>query len=260
MFVVKIGGSVITDKKKKDCFRHPVMDRLAREMHKAGQPLVLVHGAGSFGHILAKHYELNQGYKQKDQLLGFAQTHAKVQTLNSLVLQALQKYHIPAVSLAPHMMLQLNNHKLPIIDYTFLDAYIKLGFTVVTFGDVALDKTTGFSICSGDLLVHALASHLKPEHVVFVIDEDGLYTANPKLESSAKFISTISAKHLEDLTTTADKHADVTEGMRGKINTIQRVAHLGVDTVIVNGNKPQRLYNVLRGKETICTRVLGMKQ
>jgi len=88
---------------------------------------------------------------------------------------------IPAISISPHSVLKLNDHKPLKLDYTMFEDYIETGFVPVTFGDVVLDEKLKFSICSGDLLVHLLADHFKPEKVIFVIDEDGLYTSNPRL-------------------------------------------------------------------------------
>jgi isopentenyl phosphate kinase len=260
MFIVKLGGSVITDKNKKYCFRQTVMDTLAQEIKKANKKLIIVHGGGSFGHILAKEYHLNEGYTTDNQLQGFAATHAKVQELNTLVLTSLHVQGIPAVSLSPHSILRLDNHKLSKFDYTIFDTYLAKGFTPVTFGDVSLDTTLGFSICSGDLLVQKLAEYFKPEKIVFVIDEDGLYTANPKTDTTAKLIESAAAQELDHLLTTSNRYADVTEGMKGKINTIKMIARCGVDTVLVNGNKSGRLYNVLVGKTTTCTLVHGGKR
>jgi isopentenyl phosphate kinase len=257
LIIIKLGGSVITNKGKQCSFRRKVMGNLAKEIKKANKELILIHGAGSFGHILAKQYELNKGYLRKDQLKGFSITHATVQKLNSLVLEALQDNDIPAVSIPPHSVLRLDNHKLAQIDYNIFEEYLDEHFIPVTFGDVVLDKKLGFSICSGDLLVMALAEYFKPEKVIFVIDEDGLYTANPKTDKNAKFIDSASLKELENLTTTADKHADVTKGMKGKIDTIKNIARKGIDTVLLNGNKPNRLYSVLVGEDTKCTIVYG---
>ena len=148
MYIVKLGGSVITDKRKKEYFRVKIMTQLAAEIKQAQQPLILIHGAGSFGHILAKEYRLHEGKKNNAQLHGFSHTQRKVQHLNTLVLQALHAQNIPAISLPPHAFLQLDNHKLSTIDYTILDGYLNHGFTPVIHGDVALDKTCGFSICS----------------------------------------------------------------------------------------------------------------
>jgi len=259
MFIVKLGGSVITDKSKKNCFKQEATDSLAEEIKKANEKLIVVHGAGSYGHILAKEYQLDKGFHKETQLQGFVLTHGKVQELNSLVLQSLHNYDVSAVSLPPHAILQLDNHNPSAIDYQVFKGYLDKNFTPVTFGDVVLDKTLGFSICSGDLLVHMLAEHFKPEKVVFVIDEDGLYTANPKTDKNATFITSATVRDLEQLSTTANKHDDVTEGMSGKINTIKKIARLGVDTVLLNGNKHDRLYDTLVGKPTRCTLVRGGK-
>ena len=59
MFIIKIGGSVITDKAKQNSFKKDVIDNLAKQISKSKKEIILVHGAGSYGHILAKKYNLN---------------------------------------------------------------------------------------------------------------------------------------------------------------------------------------------------------
>ena len=95
MFIIKFGGSVITDKAKECCFKQEVVDRFAAELKHANKQAIVIHGAGSFGHILAKQYRLNEGYTQKKQLEGFALTQAQVQRLNNLVLASLQNHGLP---------------------------------------------------------------------------------------------------------------------------------------------------------------------
>ena len=151
----------------------------------------------------------------------------------------------------------LRNHKVSRFDLRVFEQYLKQGFLPVTFGDVALDTTLGFSICSGDLLVELLAVHFKPEKVIFVMDEDGLYTANPKTSPDASFIETTTLKELRTLTISSNKHADVTKGMEGKLASIQRIARSGVDTLLVNGNIHNCLYYTLKGKKTKHTSILG---
>jgi isopentenyl phosphate kinase len=233
------------------------MDSLSENIKKSGKQMIIVHGAGSFGHILAKKYELDDGYKNNGQIKGFSETHKMVQSLNTLVLKSLQKYNIPAVSISPHSIVKLDNHKLAKMDFKLFEDYLERQFIPVTFGDVVLDKKLGFSICSGDLLVGALAKYFKPEKVIFSIDEDGLYTSNPKIDKKAKLIKETTFKKLKDFSTSLDKHADVTGGMGGKINTIKSISKLGIETVLLNGNKPERLYNVLVGKEAKTTIVVG---
>jgi isopentenyl phosphate kinase len=51
----------------------------------------------------------------------------------------------------------------------------------------------------------------------------------------------------------SDKHTDVTRGMKGKIDVIKNITKLGIDTILVNGNKHGRLYNILLSKDVKCT-------
>jgi len=259
MMIIKLGGSVITNKAKECCFKQDIMERLAAEMKQANKQIIVIHGAGSFGHILAKQYKLNDGFKRKKQVEGFALTHAMVQRLNNLVLASLQNHRLPAVSIPPHAILSLSNRALARMDYNIFKKYLALGFLPVSFGDVALDNQLGFSICSGDLLVQLLAAEFKPEKVIFVIDEDGLYSANPKTNKNATFIEHSTGKDLEKLTTSSDAHADVTAGMKGKLQTIRNIATTGTDTVLVNGNIHNRLYDTLKGKKVRSTIVYGEK-
>ena len=260
MIILKLGGSVITDKAKEGTFREKVMDNLAKQIQKADKEIILIHGAGSFGHIQAKKYQLDKGYSRKNQLHGFSVTHEMVQRLNTLVLKSLQSAGINAVSISPHSVVKLNNHKLTEMNYNMFEEYLEKKFTPVTFGDVVLDKKLSFSICSGDLLSMELAKHFKPKKVVFVIDEDGLYTSNPKINKNAKLIESTTVDQLEKLTTSLDSHADVTGGMKGKLDTIKNISNLGIDTILVNGNKPDRLYKALVGEDAKSTIVCGGKK
>ena len=63
MFIIKLGGSAITDKSKKYSYKKEIMSRLSTEIKKSNKEIILIHGAGSFGHILAEEYDLNSGYK-----------------------------------------------------------------------------------------------------------------------------------------------------------------------------------------------------
>jgi len=259
MFIIKFGGSVITDKAKKCCFKKDIVDRLASELKHANKEIILIHGAGSFGHILAKKYKLNDGFRQKKQIEGLALTQAMVQRLNNLVLASMHTHNLPAISIPPHAVLSLSNHKQSRMNYSIFQRYLDLGFMPVSFGDVTLDRKLGFSICSGDLLVQLLAVEFKPEKVIFVFDEDGLYSANPKGNRNATFIEHTTIKDLNKFTTQLNAHVDVTKGMKGKLSTIKQIARVGVDTILLNGNVHNRLYDTLKGKKVKHTIIQGEK-
>ena len=71
--ILKIGGSVITDKNGELAARTEVINRLAEEIQKAGlKNLIIVHGGGSFGHPTAQKYGIKEGLKNETQHIGFA--------------------------------------------------------------------------------------------------------------------------------------------------------------------------------------------
>ena len=257
MYIIKLGGSIITDKTKENCFKKEIVDNLAKTIKKANKEVIIVHGAGSFGHIIADKYKLKDGHRTNEQLKGLSLTQAMVQKLNSLVLESLYENKIPAVSIPPHSLLLLDNHNPSTFNYMIFKDYLKLGLTPVSFGDVVLDKKLGFSICSGDLLILLLSKHLKPEKTIFVIDEDGFFTSNPKKDKNAELIKSITADKLDKYKTSKDVHADVTGGMQGKIDTIKNISKLGIDTILLNGNKPDRLFKVLIGENAKSTTISG---
>mgnify|MGYP006273752377 CR=1 FL=1 len=257
MYLIKLGGSVITEKSSTATFRSEIMDELSSQIAKAGKECILVHGAGSFGHVLAKKYELNNGFSSEKQRYGFSLTQAMVQTLNSHVLSSLHHHKLPAVSLPAHSLLTLSNHQMEHIATDFFKTYLKKGFLPVTYGDVALDSTLGFSICSGDLLMWSLAKTFQPEKIIFVMDEDGVYDKNPKKNADAKLMEIIQRDEIDLLQTSLDEHADVTAGMMGKLQTIKKITALHIDTILVNGLVPNRLYQVLTDQSTVHTIIKG---
>lgn len=257
MFIIKLGGSVITDKTKENTFKHATMRRLADEIKKAHKEIILIHGAGSFGHIPAEKHQLNQGFKHQSQLKGFSETHVQVRKLNNMIMESLLNEDLSVVSVPPLLAMKLKNHQTLDFNYSLFENLLQKGFLPVSFGDVVFDQELGFSICSGDLLVEILAMRYKPVQVIFVIDEDGLYTANPKTNEKAELLSHVTTAKLQEYETEADKHSDVTGGMKGKINTIKRIAGGGIPTFLLNGNKAGRLYKTLIGEETKGTLIPG---
>src|SRR4030067_690382 len=84
MLLVKLGGSGITVKSKYRPRRGPDLSRLARELAAATDPtgMIVVHGAGSYGHILAAKHRLGEGYADPAQLGAVAQVQRDVRALD----------------------------------------------------------------------------------------------------------------------------------------------------------------------------------
>jgi hypothetical protein len=103
---VKLGGSVITDKTRIETARPDVIARIACEVASAraeqpGLKLVLGHGSGSFGHVVARRFGTREGVHGADAWRGFAEVAAVAARLNRIVVDAFREAGVPVWSLQP---------------------------------------------------------------------------------------------------------------------------------------------------------------
>jgi isopentenyl phosphate kinase len=254
MFVIKLGGSVITDKSMKNTFKEEVTLRLVSEIKKSQKQVIVVHGAGSFGHILAKKYDLHKGYKSEDQLLGVAEVQRDVKDLSLRVLNTFLDGGVNAVSLAPSAFLVNQASRIKHMETGNFKRYLEAGITPITFGDVVVDESLIFSIVSGDQLMLELAKVFRPELVVFVADVDGIFTGDPNSEKDAQLLPTVDKEVLSSIGESQGRVDDVTGSILGKSKIMLEIAAHGMDTIILNGNVKDRLGDVLTGRDVLCTR------
>jgi isopentenyl phosphate kinase len=249
--VLKIGGSVITDKDGELAARTEVINRLSEEIQKAQVPnLIIVHGGGSFGHPTAQKYGIKEGYKEEAQKVGFAETHHVMTVLNGLVMDSLVWHNIPAVSLAPSCCVVTENGRIKQFDDTILKTYLEANFVPVLYGDTTLDDKLGFTVLSGDQIIAHLARRFNAGKIVIGVDTDGLYDADPKTNKNANLYKHLSLEELKKIKNQLGKStaSDVTGGMLGKIAELIPAVEQGIPVTIVNAAKPNRVYKALIGE------------
>jgi isopentenyl phosphate kinase len=249
--VLKLGGSVITDKKKPSTPNLRAIERLANEISRAQvSSLILVHGGGSFGHPVAERYRIAEGFSEPSQIVGFSETHRAMTELNNLVMKALISHNIPAVEVQPSSCVVTKAGRILNMELRPLKKMLKMGFVPVLYGDAVLDLEKGFAILSGDQLVSSLAIKLDAKQVVMGVDEDGLYTADPKVDSSAHLIDHTTLEELNSLKHKIgrSKATDVTGGMLGKMVELTAAIKHNIPALIVNATKPKRVYKALKGE------------
>jgi isopentenyl phosphate kinase len=254
--VLKLGGSVITNKRKPLTPNLRAIERLANEISRANvSSLILVHGGGSFGHPIALRYSIAEGYGNSSQIMGFSETHRAMTELNSLVMKALISHNIAAVEVQPSSCVVTKAGRIFNMELKPLKKMLKMGFVPVLYGDAVFDSENGFAILSGDQLVTSLAIELDADRIIIGMDEDGLYTEDPKTESSALLTERITLEELKSLKHTIEgsKATDVTGGMLGKIHELIPAIEHDIQTLIANATKPQRVYKALKGEKVMGT-------
>lgn len=254
MMIVKLGGSVITDKTKYRTFRKEATARLAGEIARSKQDVIIVHGAGSFGHVLADRFQLQHGLKKKEQIEGAARVMEDVRDLNLQVIRTLNEQGLFSISIPPSATAELDAGNLISLDVSKFSAALALDFTPVTFGDLVLDKSRGFGICSGDKLMEYLAKALHPERIIFCADVDGVYDCDPSTNPGAKRFETVDEETLKNLPRT-QRCADVTGSIYGKLESMLRISSHAQECMMINGNAPGRLEAALSRREVVGTKV-----
>jgi isopentenyl phosphate kinase len=232
---------------------------LAEEIKHAGvSPLILVHGGGSFGHPVARRYHIDEGYKDSSQIIGFAKTHQVMTVLNNLVVDSLINQDIPALVVPPSSFIITKSGRIESFEEGPLIKMLEMGFLPVLYGDAVLDSDIDFTILSGDQLVSSLAMSLRAERIIIGVDVDGLYTADPKTDPSARHIPHLTLTELKRLQHKVGeaKGTDVTGGMPGKMRELIPAVEKGIPVIIVNAAESNNIYKTLKGKEVVGTIII----
>jgi len=256
VLLVKLGGSVLTDKARLRTPRRPAIRRLAQELASVREPILIVHGAGSFGHILARKHKLNEGASSPAKRIAAARVQADVRILDQLVVDGLNRAGLAAVPIPPAAVLSLEEGQVSTMDLTPFLEFASMGFTPVTFGDVVRDVRRGFSICSGDLMMLELSRAFHPDRAVFAADVDGLFTADPKRRRTAQLLESVGPEDLKKIEFSSTFRTDVTGSIEGKVHRMFEIAAHSGECMIVNGNVKNRVRDALRGKRVVGTRIV----
>lgn len=253
--ILKIGGSAITDKSGELEAKTQVINRLAQEIQKAEvKSLILVHGGGSFGHPSAKRNSIREGFRNPNQLIGFAETHHFMTVLNGLVMDSLIMNGVPAVSITPSSCMATEKGRIKVFESAPLKMLMKIGFLPVLYGDAVADTKMGFTILSGDQIVSALALQLNAQRIIMGVDVDGLFDTDPKekdIQKTATLLTHVTLDDLRRLTSAMDKpnDSDVTGGMYGKLMELMPAVEHGVSVTITNAAEEGRIYRALRNEK-----------
>jgi len=248
MKLLKLGGSVITNKKGRCEANLQNIEKLAKmlgELWALGErDIVLVHGAGSFGHALVIEKNL-QGKLGKERLADVREVQRECANLSEIVVSNLRKNGIAAQRVAAHEIIDSKNGRIFNIDKSAIHELLENEKMPVLYGDMVDDFGLGFSVCSGDQIIANLSEDA--DFTVLGTDVDGILI-------EGKVVEKIDSTEFEKIKNHLGRSGspDVTGGMLGKINEMKEV---GGRYFVVNANYPQRIADILRGKKVLYTKL-----
>jgi len=251
MIILKLGGSAITNKALEFSVNHARLVNIVSQIKRAGvADFMVVHGGGSFGHVLADRYRIQHGRdpEVKEQAFGLGLTQMAMEDLNSEVINAFLELEIPVFPVQPSAFAVLSCGKISSFPIAAIRGLLNVGLVPVLYGVPAYDLKQGFGILSGDAIVPYLARKFKASRVILVSDVDGVYDCDPKSNPRARPIKILDEKAFNRISTESKRGWDVTGGMGRKLKELLRLSKSGIRSQIVSADG-NGLYRALKGEK-----------
>ena len=108
--LIKLGGSLITDKSRARTFRRNSTAEIVRQIARVQSlkpdfSLVIGHGSGSFGHFEAQRHQTIDGVCTEADWLGFAKVAEAAAALSQLVLREFLAQNLPVMRIQPSSLI-----------------------------------------------------------------------------------------------------------------------------------------------------------
>ncbi|MBE9206301.1 isopentenyl phosphate kinase family protein [Nostoc sp. LEGE 06077] len=259
LVLIKLGGSLITDKNQPYTARLETMQKLVEQIslvrkYHPSLKLIVGNGAGSFGHQSAHKYNTINGIACDAEKLGFCLVHQDVLDLNILLAKCFLQAGLSVVSLPPLTMVVTDNKKLLKTNFSVIENSLQAGLIPLVFGDVVLDQKIGGTILSTDTLLAELAKyfHIQGNYQVKLINAGnypGVYN------QYGQVIPQITPANYFQIKAFIGKSesVDVTGGMTQKVEEFLAISSLGIDCWIIDGNISGNLVKAVLGQPTLGT-------
>lgn len=109
--------------------------------------------------------------------------------------------------------------------------------------------TREIKVGDNDTLSAYVAQSVGADKLILLSDIDGLYTADPHKDPSAKLIPVVEALTDEILALGGDEGSALgTGGMKTKLSAAKICMEAGVDLIIANGQNPEIIYRIVSGE------------
>ncbi len=244
--IIKLGGSVITAKRsRKPRIERAVIQAIARDIvayrkRNPGVGIVLLHGAGSFGHPLAHRHGLVHGVPTTARMVAAAKTIASMRTFGNLLCDILWKQGLPVVPVQSSAAIPFGRRNDMIV------RLLQVGAIPLLNGDVVL-RNGRTDIMSADEQVVELARTLRPSKIVFLTDVEGVFLRFPPTENETppRKITRDDVRGIVRGTARTRSRTDVTGGMQGKLSELLGLRRMSV--IVCSGKKPHALLRAVDG-------------
>jgi isopentenyl phosphate kinase len=251
--ILKLGGSIITKKiSAKPQIKKTVVWKMAKELkafirHFPKSKIIILHGAGSFGHPLVYKNKLLERPLIGSQLLGFSETVCSMRRMANLLTNIFHSAKLP--------VLPIQTSATDLSSTKQLKQILDTGFIPLLGGDMGLTKKKQAVVISADRLAVLFAKAFYNSRIIFATDVDGVFEEFPP-KNNVRPLSVIYKKSLKNIIIKMSRQKncyDVTGEMAGKLKALLELNEKEI--VIFNGAKTGNLTKALMQKP-IGTRII----
>ena len=263
--VVKFGGGLITNKAKLCTPDLAIIDQLVAVVKRcleSGLQVIVVHGAGSYGHARAKTWKLAEGKLDqifhpedniRSQLEAVNQVRKDMKKLNQILTDELDSLGVQYNVFHPHEWAKGFGPNFE-GELDFLNSDVMS----IVHGDVVDDEKQGFGILSGDDLMFRIATEWGDvKSCVFALaDCDGIMTHPPENPESKLILEW---SPIMGFGSEHDADHDVTGGIAYKAIRASEISkNNGNQTEVwfVDGRRSERVFDACMGNLTLGTKIL----
>ncbi|MCY4070012.1 MAG: isopentenyl phosphate kinase [Chloroflexi bacterium] len=256
--LIKLGGSLITDKHKARAFRQDATRMIASQINavwkaEPGLRLVIGHGSGSFGHYVAKIHQTATGVNSAVQWLGFTKVAEAALALSHLVLLELLEHGLPAMRFQPSSFIKSAGGQIVEMQTSMIAQALESGIVPVVHGDVALDSQLGGTIISTERIFAHLAKSLPVKRIILLGEVDGV------LDAEGRVIPSVTPSSFDSIRSVMGRSSgiDVTGGMLQKVEEMVALVDEipSLEVVIANGRRPNVLTDLMSQDQRTGTRI-----
>jgi isopentenyl phosphate kinase len=231
--VLKVGGSLITDRRRYRVPRLRAIDRTVRAIRdwraRGGPGVMIVLGGGAFGHNVVHRHGIDFGGAHRLPCELFELT-AALYELKVLFARVMRRHGLPSIPLQESSLFVDHDGIPELTSAEPIEACFAAGYIPLVTGGLISGSGPGFRPISSDRVTLPLCGPFDVQRVAMLTDQPGVMRGN-------SVIRTITPPRFDRILSwiAAPTKLDVTGGMRGKVAAAIDLARAGVETVIADG-------------------------
>jgi isopentenyl phosphate kinase len=198
---------------------------------------------------LAHRYHLNEASAEKSDL-GFVRITTNMQRMGQAIAAAFQAQEVALFPISPSAIFTTDEGRIAASTLDPILEALERGLIPFLWGDAVLDRSHTYRILSGDQIMTYLCEQLQIADLLFGSDVNGIYTADPRRDPSARRIESVDDANYPAIhaALSSSSRLDVTRGMQGKIEEVYATRKRPVRCTIYNALEPGNTYHALSGE------------